>query len=415
MIRYRSLLAALSLIPFSALPLLAQAPGVSSLIDSRDGEIYPGWDRTTAGQISARPVLNDNGVVMLSASMAENDWYQVYLETANPGAIHAVSNVTYGDWPLWSQWSYAITNDNTLVWLNDDRGDRVIGATPITPVNSPIFFHETAGDSSLSGRSIGANNTGLITYRVGSSVYIYDTNNVGDPAALRILSTSGIGTVTGSRNVNDSGQVVFGTSNGDLFYHNWTANTTQELTPGGGVVGAIGSVQPSVNNVGQVAFFGLDSDANQGLYLMDLDDPAGTTQLIESLYGYSKQEHSISINDQGQILFIDRESDDDYALKLWTGSEILTLLSTGDEFLDGIVESIDISSYGINNLGEIVFGYSLRDGSSLLSQGIGYYQIPEPSTVLVFLGGAAGLYFARTRRRVTPSLRRSVVPPVVNP
>src|SRR5690554_1988987 len=66
----------------------AQDPRLSSLLDTRSGEIVPVWNVWPDNQNTLRPVINDNRMVAFSAAYQDGsfpDWWQVYMNTSTPG------------------------------------------------------------------------------------------------------------------------------------------------------------------------------------------------------------------------------------------------------------------------------------------------------------------------------------------
>lgn len=363
----------------------AQDPRLTSLLDTRGGEIAPAWDNWPDSQISLRPVINDNGMVAFSANYPDGDygdWWQVSMQTSAPGVVTQMNNTTYGSWPLWSQWSYAIDNSNNFLWMNDDTGDRLLAVSNPSFSGVPVFYHATGGEY-ISGRSLGMNHHGFLAYRADGGIRIYDSVN----DQLRSISPpSGALRFLGATSINDQRQVAFSTSDGGLYVYDWDSEATLTLTPSNGVTATGADIQSSINNQGLVAFYGQDSSANLGLYTMESGDPTGEAQLIAALAGGAY--FSISMNDQGMILFADTEfpAEGGYIdhLLVWTGLEVITILSTGDMFNGAIVDAFDYSSYAINELGEVVFGYTLSDGT----QGVGYILVPEPALAVLALASA---------------------------
>ncbi len=383
----------------------AQHAGLISLIDTRNGDLLAAWDEWPNSQTSLRPVINDHGMVGFSAAFPvgedDADWWQVYTHTSTPGVVTKLNQNVYGSWSLWSQWSYAIDNSNNFLWLNDDMGDRLLASVNPSSPNNPVFYHSTA--NYISGRSLGMNNNGFLAYRADGQVRVYDSTH----DILRVITTPSAGVLgtLGATAINDHRQVAFSTIEGDLYVYDWDTDTTLTLIPSNNITGRIpppaplSGVQSVINNQGLIAFYGQDVNENIGLYTMHLSDPTGIAQWIAdiSMEAY----FSIAMNDKGQILFTDTEWDNDLGyvdhLMLWTGTELLKLISLGDTFNGGIITMFDYSSYALNERGEIVFGYHLDDDT----QGIAYMLIPEPALSVLGLAGILLLYgyYRRSIRR----------------
>jgi len=384
--------------PFLATHAEAQDSRLSSLVDTRSADFLPSWNTTPDRQISLRPVINDKGMVAFSAQYATESgdkWYQVYAQTDTPGVVTRFNNVTFGSDPLWNQWSYGIDNSNRFLWMDDQTGDRRLATSHPTTPNNPVFYEQF--EDYVFERGLGMNNNGLMTYRGEDGVHIYDSVH-DELRAVAIPSGSFYYTGVGATAVNDQGEVAFSTLEGGLYLYDWTTDSTSALTPSNGVTGMISGkgVQPALNNNGLIAFFGEDGEANRGLYTMELGDPAGEARLIVDLM--SEGRFSLSMNDAGQILFADREllGGPNYIdhLKLWTGTEVIDLISLGDPFNGSTLTSFDLSSYALNEKGEIVFGYVLADGT----HGVAYMVIPEPSVGMIMAVGG-GFLFCLLRRR----------------
>lgn len=387
--------AALGFAALAVNSLDAQDPRLTSLLDTRTGNILPAWGKTSGHQIGLRPVINDHGMVAFSANfhvVGEDlgEWWQVYVDTSNPGFATKMNNKTSGNSPLWSHWSYAIDNSNNFLWMNDDSGYRQLATTNPSTLNNPTFYPNTSTLGSISGRSLGMNNNGFFAFRSGGGVRVYDSNT----ETTRTISTTTSAVLTGATSINDHGKVVFTADDRILRVHDWYSNTTTVITPAHDVR-SIQGVQPVINNYGMIAFYGEDAVGSLGLYTIQESFPVVAT-LVHSM---ENAYFSISVNDSGYILFADTilhsEGGHTDQLLLWDGVQVITLLSTGDTFNGSIVDSFDYSSYALNERGEVVFGYTLADGT----QGVGYIQVPEPAIVALLVAGALfGVIFIRRKK-----------------
>ncbi len=374
----------------TALSLASATAGyqVRDFVNSRDGLIGDGFGYA--------PVINNNGMIAFAAatSLYDGQVGLVYGNLNAPGTLHRLNNVYNGSMVTYA---FAINDANDLLWVQEHDGLRMLAtANPATP-DAPTFYNATAS-SSLSGRSIGMNQTGFFTFRDtlgGSVISIFDSNT----SALRTLTVSGESRWEGPSVINDQGQMLYGTDNagGGLFLYDWNSGSTTALTPSNVTIPedqSLPTVQPTLNGNGLAAFFAKEGEQT-GLYTLDINSPNGEAFLIATIEEYVI--NPLSINDSGQLLFVELKMGDqgwEDSLQLWDGNALHTLLETGDSFAGGTISELFISGYALNEKGEVVFGYLLEDGT----RGIGYASIPESSAVLLIALGGVMLGVLHRRR-----------------
>jgi len=213
-----------------------------------------------------------------------------------------------------------------------------------------------------------------------------------------------------TQSISDDGTVVW-KSGQSFFSSNGDGHVTEISPPIGNKAFRIG-----ISGSGQIAFSTLDTLGNGHLYLRELD---GTFTLLASNYNHYAIE--FTLNSNGQILYANDGSmyltedgqnpmlvesidsppnfasmainnNGDYAFTRISGSEYALyahvsefgdtreILSKGDDFLGGTINSIYLGSGGFNSNDLIAFSYDLTGGRS----GIAVIKVvPESSTVIL--------------------------------
>jgi hypothetical protein len=273
----------------------------------------------------------------------------------------------------------------------------------------------------------GINSAGEVSF---VQSYFTETNTaniyVGDGSSLNIVglgdySVSPISiTEISNQSISDDGTVVW-KSGQSFYFSNGDGNVTELSPPSGYTAFRIG-----ISGSGQIAFSTLDALGNGQLFLRELD---GSITLLASNTNHLAIE--FSLNSNGQILFANNGSmyltdggqdpilvesiasspnfaslainnNGDYAFTRINGAEnalyahisefgdTREILSKGDDFLGGKINSIYLGTGGFNSNDLIAFSYGLKGGKS----GIAVIKVVPESSSIVFIGVVAAIFIA---------------------
>ena len=157
-------------------------------------------------------------------------------------------------------------------------------------------------------------------------------------------------------------------------------------------------LEPTINNLGTVAFRALLDDGTQRVVTAS---PDGTLVTVADTAGAYNQFHfNPAINNDGTVAFL--AITDDNRLGIFTGDDpdADKVIAIGDPLFGSTVRSLSFER-GLNDAGDIAFTYRLADGRS----GIGVAEVvPEPAAL--GLAALAGVAMLRRPRPPRVSKRR---------
>lgn len=272
-----------------------------------------------------------------------------------------------------------INRSGTIVgWAQDVAGF----VRPALWSGSTVTELSTLGGSS--GAAWGLNNVGLAVGNSELSAGEYHAT-LWDASGAKDLGTLG-GSYSIAYDINDGGSVVgtaydaAGRERASL----WDSAMPVDL---GGLSGGQWTAARSINDVGQIILWGkpLGATANHAVFW---SGDAGSPVIDLGTFG-GAESWAYGMNDQGFVVGWAGEADGTYHAFVWDGTAMTDLGTLGGPFS---------SAYGINDQGTIV-GWA-QDGGGI-THAIAWVVVPEPSRVLLLMGGMFGLYVMRRRQRST--------------
>jgi len=301
--------------------------------------------------------------------------------------------------------SPSISRNGTIAWWAQDANDfkyRLYvnrnGNTTATEIGY-WSWDKTTPYSSVYGQEV--NNRGDVVWMGAYTDDIVMYNGTNSSVSL-LSNTVNPNFDDFHPHLNDSGEAVWLGAvdnvfrNWDIFYYDGTS--ARSITGGN----PDEYDQPVLNNSGQIAYIGPDTDPgglDKEVFLYDI--ATGTTTQIT--HDDNWQHSYLSINDYGQIAWVgmamDLSTDDE--VFVWDGSQVIQL--TNDDY-----NAINTS---INNLGQVVWeNYdptpSNQDWEIMLATPVSPPVAPEPVSSVLFISGAGTLWIAR-RKKYGKGLGRS--------
>ena len=173
-----------------------------------------------------------------------------------------------------------------------------------------------------------------------------------------------------------------------------TGAYTSIIDFGGGDLSSITGF-PSMNSSGAVAFHAMHTSGEDGIYVA----AGGTSRTVATTAGpysvlYGGGWTGPSINAAGTVAFeatLDAGGDG-----IFTGPDPIAdkVIATGDPLFGATVSSISFTNAGIDDFGDIAFGYTLDNGVS----GIAMAYVPEPTNLALCAVVLIGSILRRRRR-----------------
>lgn len=303
-------------------------------------------------------------------------------------------------------------------------GDAVAGGngTIVNPVGSGQFGSPTINNAGQIAFIAGIDGTfngdqGVFRGDGGTPVTIVREND--------LLPGGGtmINTVASSAAINEIGNVAFQTSiagttsSNGVFYGDGTSLTeivrSGDVFAGGGTVSTTNRLV-AINDLNQVAFTGDFTNNNEYIARGDGNSTTLIAQSGDALPSGGGATFDFfgnlgfAINDNGDVafsaLFDTATTQNDHGIFFYSDAvRLLEVARVGAAFQNSVITGLtfegttafDIVSQqqsGLNNLGQVAFGYQLADGTL----GVAIWTVPEPAGVLLLL---AGLPLIARRRR----------------
>ena len=159
---------------------------------------------------------------------------------------------------------------------------------------------------------------------------------------------------------------------------------------------------PSLNDAGDVAFCGSLSNTEAGIYLWHGGSLTTIADTVGAFSGFTfpdtglicSQTSMPSLNDAGQVAFFGHSNQGGDAIYLWDGA-LHRIIGEGDSTSAGEITSIRYFAGGLNNSGDFPFAADLGNGSALfLARNT---SAPEPAAILLFVSGLAAFAWRRPR------------------
>ena len=254
----------------------------------------------------------------------------------------------------------------------------------------PTLIAETGTRFSNVGFTSSINNSGTVAFRafedgVGFRVF------TGNGGSLTPIASSTEGFIEEHVSINGAGTVAF--SGGGLS----SSDLVGLFTGSGGAVTPIADDSgpldfpflASINDVGTAAFVAqLDAGGN-GLFLggTQVRPFADTNGLFSFFFALAP-----SLNDAGEVAF--GAGLDGGGTGIFVGPNPLAdkVITTGDSLFGSTVTSLSLGSQALNNAGQVAFYAELSDGTQSVFVAT---PVPEPSTLLLYAAGLAGLAAGR--------------------
>ncbi len=362
--------------------------------------LYDGGTHTLLGDnshVNKTPALSDTGEVFWMDQSTKEVKQFSHATTQSIGSFNANTN------PAASRdgkaaWFYKDSyggSSNKAFYLYDH------GTTKISP-NAGYFDHPAYIKYEPYGNAAGAyapkvNNAGQTVWMGGEydqDIFVYD-------------STSGTISDISNRSfddyypdINDSGEIVWlgvtSTNTGypygspmesDLFYYD--GSTVQSIT--GNPASAYGGYSaPLINNNGQIAYIGPDTNpggAKQAVFLYDIASDT-TLQITDDNFWVPTD---LSLNDSGQLAWVgmayDISTDDE--VFVWDGSAVLQLTDDDGNALHT----------SINDLGQVVWeNADTTNDDWEIWLATPTTAVPVPESLLLIASGLPWLLLRRSRR-----------------
>lgn len=276
------------------------------------------------------------------------------------------------------------------------------GGTPTTIADTTTIFPSTTNPFANFAIRPSINAGGVVAFSGGSGPAAGAFTGTGGPLTT-IASTGANGfffnASSGATSINGSGTVAVHGNTGDPgdFQRIWRG-TGGPLTVIASPVGpplANSFRLPSMNASGAVAFRS-DLDAGgRGIVMGN----GGPPTVVADTTGPYADFGDPSINASGTIAF--QGFLDSNAYGIFTGPDPVAnkVIRTGDTLFGSLVTYVDMSSFSLNDLGQIAFFYDLSGGRNGIAIAT---PVPEPSS-LALVAAAVGAGAALRRRR--PSAR----------
>jgi hypothetical protein len=200
----------------------------------------------------------------------------------------------------------------------------------------------------------------------------------------------------GGPSINSAGTVAFTADRGGgqglgVFASQGGNLTTIALTaPGFTVLEG----RPGINGAGTVAFLAsslINGQTTQGIFT-----GSGEAPTLLSTGNFSG---TPAINDSGTVAYNELVGNGGEALftKAGPDSPAYEIIATGDSLFGSAVTDLGLSTFGLNDAGQVAFGAQLADGRLVIVRA-DPGAVPEPSSVWLLVLGVLGLVVLQSRR-----------------
>lgn len=349
--------------------------------------------------------LNDRGEV---AALATKTSGGNVILVGDGGAVRTVADNSSGTFTTVDNPSINSAGTVAFFGVGTDRGIYADSGAGVHLLVDYATYYNNAGNSPL-------NSSGSIAFVATSGFPAVSSVFVADGASVRVAADDSgpLGSLSSNGpDLNDSGIVAFRANldSGAQGVFKSDGATLTTIADTSGPLASIPGFSPSINNSGSVAFLARTDTGDTGIFVGN----GGALTTIADTSGPISFLTAPSINDAGTVAF-GLQNLTDYSLTgIYAGSDLVkdAVITAGD-MLDGASFSgFDSNRVLINNSGQVAFlgrTFGQPDAIYVATP----TAVPEPSSALLALAGAASLGLVLTLRRRAKRIRSSLINPTL--
>lgn len=334
------------------------------------------------------PAINNSGTVVFYTQL-HGGGYGIYTGSGGPlttvadtsgpfrffghsPVINDSGTVAFEGWLKTGKRGIFTANGGVLTTAADDSGPFLFFDNPAINVSGRVAF-EAALD---------AGGSGVFTVSGGTTTTIATSSNLYG--------------FTGSA-INTNGTVAFrGTVAGNHGIYTGSGGALTTVVDSSGPFASIGGAEHhDINDDGTVVFMAEWDTGGNGVFTVS----NGTTTTIAVDSGPFRLFHTPAINNNGMVVF--QGSLDDYGRGIFTGPDPLAdkVIRNGDALDGSIVNGVEFTRFGLNDVGQVAFLAWLADGRVGLYRATPTHSaVPEPGA-FVMLGSLLVVIGLAKRRR----------------